>query len=190
MNNDAGSVEQALSSGDVHELLRVWEDFNHDETWREGSATSSDQARVAAAKFLAEVREVAALEWLRANARAVELLTARRWYVIKSAREGRREVGPDRRSTGDHQTSCARLLPAQDRRAGKVPAGPSRRRSSPCSSGRSQRRLAGQGAEREGTSFTGPAPFPTLPYSASFTEPMLSAPYSDRGIDCKRLLMR
>jgi hypothetical protein len=32
-------------------------------------------------------REVAALEALRANAKAVELLTARRWYVIRSARE-------------------------------------------------------------------------------------------------------
>ncbi|MEW1857473.1 hypothetical protein AB0268_12575 [Pseudarthrobacter oxydans] len=87
MNDDAGSVEQALSGGDVHELLRVWEDFNRGETWREVSATGSDQARVAAAQFLTEVREVAALEALRANAKAVELLTARRWYVIKSARE-------------------------------------------------------------------------------------------------------
>ena len=87
MNDDAGSVEQALSGGDVHELLRVWEDFNRGETWRGVSATGSDQARVAAAQFLTEVREVAALEALRANAKAVELLTARRWYVIKSARE-------------------------------------------------------------------------------------------------------
>lgn len=87
MNGDEGSVEQALSSGDVHELLRVWEDFNRGETWREVSATGSDQARAAAAQFLAEVREVAALEALRANAKAVELLTGRRWHVIKSARE-------------------------------------------------------------------------------------------------------
>jgi hypothetical protein len=88
MDDDAGSVERALSGGDVHELLRVWEDFNRGETWREVSATgSSGQARAAAARFLAEVREVAALEALRANAKAVELLTGRRWYVIKSARE-------------------------------------------------------------------------------------------------------
>jgi hypothetical protein len=80
-------VEQALSSGDVHELLKVWEDFNNGETWREASATGSDAARAAAAQFLAEVREVAALEALRANARAVELLTSKRWYVIRSARE-------------------------------------------------------------------------------------------------------
>ncbi|MGN7251445.1 MULTISPECIES: hypothetical protein [unclassified Arthrobacter] len=87
MDGDAASVEQALSSGDIHELLKVWEDFNSGETWREVSATGSDQAREAAAQFLAGVREVAALEALRANAKAVELLTARRWYVIKSARE-------------------------------------------------------------------------------------------------------
>lgn len=36
----------------------------------------------AAAQFLAEVREVAALEALRANAKAVEPLTARRWFLI------------------------------------------------------------------------------------------------------------
>lgn len=88
MNGDAGSVEQALSSGDIHELLKVWEDFNSGETWREVSATGSDHAREAAAQFLAGVREVAALEALRANAKAVELLTGRRWYVMKSAREG------------------------------------------------------------------------------------------------------
>ncbi|MGX5716768.1 hypothetical protein [Arthrobacter sp. MAHUQ-56] len=87
MADDAVSVEQALNSGDIHELLRVWEDFNRGETWRETSAIGSDQARVSAAQFLTEVREVAALEALRANAQAVELLTARRWYVIKSARE-------------------------------------------------------------------------------------------------------
>jgi hypothetical protein len=52
------------------------------------SATGSDQAREAAVHFLSEVSEVAALEALRANAKAVELLTARRWYVMKSAREG------------------------------------------------------------------------------------------------------
>ncbi|HEY3572804.1 MAG TPA: hypothetical protein VGK98_03140 [Arthrobacter sp.] len=87
MDGDAASVERALSSGDIHELLKVWEDFNSGETWREVSATGSDQALEAAAQFLAGVREVAALEALRANAKAVELLTARRWYVIKSARE-------------------------------------------------------------------------------------------------------
>jgi HPt (histidine-containing phosphotransfer) domain-containing protein len=50
-------------------------------------ATGSDQAREAAAHFLAEISEVAALEALRANAKAVELLTGQRWYVMKSARE-------------------------------------------------------------------------------------------------------
>lgn len=87
MERDADSIEQALNSGDVHQLLKVWEDFNSGETWREVSATGSDQAREAAAHFLAEISEVAALEALRANAKAVEILTGRRWYVMKSARE-------------------------------------------------------------------------------------------------------
>jgi hypothetical protein len=85
---DPESVEQALNSGDVHELLKVWEDFNRGETLPGISSTRSDQAREAATHFLSEVSEVAALEALRANARAVEVLTARRWYVMKSAREG------------------------------------------------------------------------------------------------------
>ncbi|WP_214941602.1 hypothetical protein [Arthrobacter sp. ISL-85] len=80
-------MEQALNSGDVHELLKVWEDFNRGEA-SPGISTGSDQAREAAAHFLTEVSEVAALEALRANAKAVDLLTARRWYVMKSAREG------------------------------------------------------------------------------------------------------
>lgn len=87
MERDADSIEQALNSGDVHQLLKVWEDFNSGETWREVSATGSDQAREGATHFLAEISEVAALEALRANAKAVELLTGRRWYVMKSARE-------------------------------------------------------------------------------------------------------
>jgi hypothetical protein len=76
MNGNAESVEQALNSGDVHELLKG------------GKTSGSDQAREAAVQFLAQVSEVAALEALRANAKAVELLTGRRWYVMKSAREG------------------------------------------------------------------------------------------------------
>jgi len=85
---DQASVEQALNSGDVHELLKVWEDFNRGEASPGISSAGNDHALEAAAHFLSEVSEVAALEALRANARAVELLTARRWYVMKSAREG------------------------------------------------------------------------------------------------------
>lgn len=81
-------MEQALNGGDVHELLKVWEDFNRGEPSPGISSSGSDQAREAAAHFLSEVSEVAALEALRANAKAVDLLTARRWYVMKSAREG------------------------------------------------------------------------------------------------------
>lgn len=70
---------------------------------------------MAAAQFLPEVGEIAALEALRVSAKAVELLTARRWYVIQSARE------------------------------------------------------AGVTSAQIGEALvTGPEPFPTLPYSASF----------------------
>jgi hypothetical protein len=80
---------------------------NSGETWREVSATGSDQARAAAAYFLAGVREVAALGASRANAKAVELLTARRWYVIKSVREAGETWAQIGRSAGNHQTSCS-----------------------------------------------------------------------------------
>ncbi|MEZ2388001.1 hypothetical protein AB6813_00395 [bacterium RCC_150] len=88
MDRQMKSVEEAINNGDVHELIRVWEDFNRGETWREPAATTTGNAREApAARFLSDISEVAALEALRANAKAVELLTGRRWYVMKSARE-------------------------------------------------------------------------------------------------------
>jgi hypothetical protein len=53
-----------------------------------------------AAQFLAEVSEVVAGEALRANAKAVELLPARCWYVMKSAREACTTLGTDRQALG------------------------------------------------------------------------------------------
>jgi hypothetical protein len=67
-------------------VLRVWEDFNRGETWREVSATgSSGLARAAAAQLLTEVREVevGVLEALRANAKALELLRTGAGYVTR-----------------------------------------------------------------------------------------------------------
>jgi hypothetical protein len=119
MNDDAGSIEQALSGGDVHKRLRVWEDFNRAETWREVSATGSGQARVAAAQFLAKVSEVAALEVLRANVKAVELLTARRRYVIKSAREAGATWTQIGDALGITKQPAHHFYPTEDRRAGK-----------------------------------------------------------------------
>lgn len=84
-------------------------DFNRRETWRGVSAAGSDQARVAAAQFPAKVWEVAALEVLRANAKAVELLTGRALVRHQIRPGGWRDVGADRRSTGDHEQAARGL---------------------------------------------------------------------------------
>lgn len=86
--NQRPAAQEALEGGDVPDVIRVWEDFNRGESWREVAAKSQDTQHAAtAAGALAQLPEVTALEALRANARAVDLLTGRRWYVMKSARE-------------------------------------------------------------------------------------------------------
>lgn len=87
--NGKRSVADALNGGDVRDLIGVWDDFNSGETWREVAAKNQGNEHAAtAARLLAQLPEVTALDALRANARAVALLTARRWYVMKAAREG------------------------------------------------------------------------------------------------------
>lgn len=87
--NGERSVADALNGGDVRDLIGVWDDFNSGETWREVAAKNQGNEHAAtAARLLAQLPEVTALDALRANARAVALLTARRWYVMKTAREG------------------------------------------------------------------------------------------------------
>lgn len=67
---------------------RSVEDFNSAETWREVAAKNAGpEHAVTSAGALAQLPEVTALDALRANVRAVDLLTARRWYVMESARE-------------------------------------------------------------------------------------------------------
>lgn len=86
--NEPRSVEETLAAGDVRDLIGVWDDFNSAETWREVAAkTAGTEHAVTSARALAQLPEVTALDALRANVRAVDLLTARRWYVMKSARE-------------------------------------------------------------------------------------------------------
>ncbi|MEQ4566464.1 helix-turn-helix domain-containing protein [Paenarthrobacter sp. CAP02] len=65
MTDGPGSIQRDLDKPDVHDPLNLWEDFTADVAWR----------------------EVSALEALRVNARAVDRLTAKRWYVMKAARE-------------------------------------------------------------------------------------------------------
>jgi hypothetical protein len=86
--NERPAAQDALESGDVPDLIRIWNDFNSGETWREVAAKNRGNSHAAtAAGALAQLPEVTALDALRANARAVDLLTGRRWYVMKSARE-------------------------------------------------------------------------------------------------------
>jgi hypothetical protein len=86
--NERPAAQDALESGDVPDLIRIWNDFNSGETWREVAAKNQGNSHAAtAAGALAQLPEVTALDALRVNARAVDLLTGRRWYVMKSARE-------------------------------------------------------------------------------------------------------
>jgi hypothetical protein len=87
--NERPPVPEVLEGGaDVPDLIRIWEDFNSGETWREVAAKNRGNGHAeTAARALAQLPEVTALDALRANTRAVDLLTGRRWYVMKSARE-------------------------------------------------------------------------------------------------------
>jgi hypothetical protein len=86
--NERPATQDKLESADVPDLIRSWEDFNSGETWREVAAKNPGSSHAAAAaRVLAQLPEVTALDALRANAKAVDLLTGRRWYVMKSARE-------------------------------------------------------------------------------------------------------
>jgi len=105
----------------ITEDLMVGEDFNRGETLREVSATGSDQARAAVAQFLAEVREVAALEVLHANAKPVELPEGRRWYVIKSAREADATWTQIGEALGITKQAAHNFYHRKYRRAGEVP---------------------------------------------------------------------
>ncbi|MFJ4226922.1 helix-turn-helix domain-containing protein [Paenarthrobacter nicotinovorans] len=65
MTDGPESIQRDPDKPDIYDPLKLWEDFTADEA----------------------SREVSALEALRVNARAVDRLTARRWYVMKAARE-------------------------------------------------------------------------------------------------------
>ena len=70
---------------DAQELLSVWNTHEQRSTWREVIRRGGDNET--AQRVLNEVPEVSAIEALAANHELVELLTARRWYVIRDARE-------------------------------------------------------------------------------------------------------
>lgn len=74
---------------DERELLQMWDHRHARQTW-EGilrkDQTSAEGAQIAQGA-LAEIPDVTALDALKANAELVRLLTGRRWYVMRDARE-------------------------------------------------------------------------------------------------------
>lgn len=70
---------------DVAELMNVWEAYGTLSTWTDAAERGADPDIAAGA--LAEVPEVTALDALEANRRLVDLVTGRRWYVMREARE-------------------------------------------------------------------------------------------------------
>jgi hypothetical protein len=70
---------------DTQELLSLWNTHEQRSTWREVTLRGGNQD--IAEHVLEELPEVSAIEALAANRELVELLIARRWYVIRDARE-------------------------------------------------------------------------------------------------------
>jgi hypothetical protein len=74
---------------DERELLQMWDHHHARQTW-EGilrkDQTSAEGAQVAQ-RALAEIPDVTALDALKANTELVRLLTGRRWYVMRDARQ-------------------------------------------------------------------------------------------------------
>lgn len=71
--------------GEEKDLWRVWDAHASRATWLQVIERGGDQA--VAQRALAQLPEVSAVEALEANRQLVELLTNRRWYVMREARE-------------------------------------------------------------------------------------------------------
>lgn len=74
---------------DERELLQMWDHHHARQTWE--GILRKDQTSVEGAKIaqraLADIPDVTALDALKANAELVQLLTGRRWYVMRDARQ-------------------------------------------------------------------------------------------------------
>ena len=66
-------------------LLGVWKSYGSRMTWNTVIKRGGD--REVAERALADLPEVDALDALEANRQLIELLTGRRWYVMREARE-------------------------------------------------------------------------------------------------------
>jgi len=76
---------------DVARLLHVWDTYSARRAWQNAvdvhTTAGNDEYTAGAHRSLDELPEVTALDALRANAQLVELLTGRRWHVMRDARE-------------------------------------------------------------------------------------------------------
>lgn len=70
---------------DLPEHLKTWADYQERSTYERAIARGADAEVFRPA--LDTLRAVSALDALRANREAVELLVGRRWYVMQEARE-------------------------------------------------------------------------------------------------------
>lgn len=86
------SDETVQLSPDERESFKTWNDFHERRLWEQTGAKLRAQAADAERLRVvddatAKAPAVSALEALAANARLVDLLSGRRWYVMQAARE-------------------------------------------------------------------------------------------------------
>ncbi len=81
---DVDAVVQGRA-GDERELLAVWNLVHERGSWE--GILRKDPVNVVARGALEQLPEAGPLEALAVNARLVDLLTGRRWYVMRDARE-------------------------------------------------------------------------------------------------------
>lgn len=89
---DDFDVEEVLRRGSERELTRVWDVYHERQMWQQviakNAGTDGNPDRlVTAHRVLTELPDVTATQALAANARLVDLLVGRRWYVMRDARE-------------------------------------------------------------------------------------------------------
>jgi hypothetical protein len=94
-------IDTAIDQGDERELIAIWDTYHHlqlerrilagipdnDHLVRKDSEFTGAEVRRVVAERLTAIAEVTPAQALAANRRLVELLTGRRWYVMRDARE-------------------------------------------------------------------------------------------------------
>lgn len=80
-----GERDGRPDAGDELSRWQVWDAYASRATWQQVIERGGDRA--IAQRALEQLPAVSALEALEANREIVELLTSRRWYVMREARE-------------------------------------------------------------------------------------------------------